>query len=161
MPIQVSGIDHLYVAVSDMARSEAFYDDVMKLLGFRKGTKAIAGEPHVHYFNQYTQYTIRPARAGTSADAYAVGALHHLCFRVADRDAVDAVFAALGDLGIDASAPAFYPEYRDDYYATFFSDPDGVRLEVVCNTALRDLVRERWDELDDFDNPVSKLPESA
>ena len=45
MAIDVTGIDHLYVAVADVARSEAFYDPVMKLLGFRKGTTPIAGEP--------------------------------------------------------------------------------------------------------------------
>ena len=24
-----------------------------------------------------------------------------------------------------------YPEYAPDYYATFFSDPDGIRLEIT------------------------------
>ena len=38
MQLEVSGIDHVYVSVTDLARSMAFYDPVMRLLGFRKGT---------------------------------------------------------------------------------------------------------------------------
>ena len=34
---EIIGIDHLYIAVSDPARSEAFYDKVFRdALGFRK-----------------------------------------------------------------------------------------------------------------------------
>src|SRR5262245_27531471 len=112
----VTTIDHVYVAVRDLASSEAFYDAVIRLLGFRKGTAPIAGERHAHYFNQVTQYTLRPARGGQH-DPYAPG-LHHLCFRVASRAEVDAVAAALASRGIAASAPRYYPEYAEDYYAT-------------------------------------------
>ena len=27
--------------------------------------------------------------------------------------------------------PAHYPEYSGDYYAVFFEDPDGMKLELV------------------------------
>ena len=150
----VTTIDHVYVAVGDLARAERFYDRVMRLLGFRKGTTPIAGEPHLHYFNQVTQYTLRPARSGTH-DPYAPG-LHHLCFRVATRAEVDAVAAALNQLGIDASAPRLYPEYAEDYYATFFVDPDGIRLEVCAERWMRTRVRENWAELTAFEDPVTK-----
>jgi len=36
MSIEIIGIDHIYVAVSDLGRSEKFYDAVMTVLGFRK-----------------------------------------------------------------------------------------------------------------------------
>src|SRR5262245_53667492 len=138
----VSAIDHIYVTVADLDRSVSFYDPVMKLLGFRKGTKPIGGEPHVHYFNPVTQYTLRPARGtgavhdparGTGAvhDPYRPG-LHHLCFRVDGRDQMDAAARGLRRLGIEVSEPKLYPEYNPDYYATYFSDPDGIRLELVA-----------------------------
>ena len=41
---------------------------------------------------------------------------------------------ALGELraaGVEATEPHYYLEYALDYYATFFSDPDGLRLEVM------------------------------
>src|SRR5881397_461790 len=64
-PMEVIGLDHIYVSVSDFARSEAFYDRVMGTLGFRKGDKPIGGDRHAHYFNRSLQYTIRPARNAT------------------------------------------------------------------------------------------------
>jgi len=156
VPIEVTGIDHIYVAVADLRRSEEFYDPVMKLLDFRKGTTPIGGERHVHYFNRVTQYTIRQARVSTKGhDPYSPG-LHHLCFRVAGRTEVDAAVAAFRDLGIDASSPRLYPEYADDYYATFFPDPDGIRLEIVAHRRMRTLIRDEWAKLVEFENPVSK-----
>ena len=143
MPIEVTAVDHVYVAVTDLARSEAFYDAVMKLLGFRKGTQPIAGERHLHYFNPVTQYTIRSARPSRPHDAYSPG-LHHLCFRVVDEAAVDRAWTALGAAGIDATAPARYPQYDADYYATFFSDPDGVRLEITNFRASRRSRMAHW-----------------
>ena len=54
--IEVTGIDHIYVAVSDLARSEAFYDRVMlEALGFRKNKFAIDGDRHVQYFSRLLQ----------------------------------------------------------------------------------------------------------
>ncbi len=44
--LEVTGIDHIYIAVRDLGRSEAFYDPVMKLLGFKKGTSPINNERH-------------------------------------------------------------------------------------------------------------------
>jgi glyoxylase I family protein len=155
MSIDVVAVDHVYVAVTDLARSELFYDAVMRLLGFKKGTDPIAGEPHLHYFNRVTQYSIRPAKSAGPHDPYRPG-LHHLCFRVGSRDEVDEAATGLTALGIAAMPPALYPEYADDYYATFFSDPDGIRLEIVALRRGRVLVRDRWAELTEFEDPVRK-----
>jgi glyoxylase I family protein len=156
MALEISALDHVYVAVADIDRSERFYDAVMRVLGFRKGTKAIAGERHLHYFNPVTQYTIRPAkRTAARHDPYAPG-LHHVCFRVPTRADVDAAAKALGALGVDATSPKLYPEYADDYYATFFTDPDGIRLELVADRRHRALVREHWNELTEFEDPLAK-----
>lgn len=38
MNIEVIGIDHIYVSVTDLARSEAFYDRIMPVLGFLKNS---------------------------------------------------------------------------------------------------------------------------
>ncbi|HZD54494.1 MAG TPA: VOC family protein [Woeseiaceae bacterium] len=156
MRIEVSAVDHIYVTVADLERSVAFYDPVMKLLGFRKSTRPIGGEPHVHYFNPVTQYTLRPSHgAGAAHDPYRPG-LHHVCFRLDGRDEVDAAAHGLQRLGIDISEPKLYPEYAPDYYATFFTDPDGIHLELVALRQLRKLIREHWHELTEFENPLTK-----
>jgi len=145
MPVEVIGIDHVYVTVRDLLRSEAFYDRALTVLGYRKVTSTIAGDPHVHYYNRQFGFSLRPARSGTADhDPYAPG-LHHFCFRVVDETVVDRAATELGVAGIDVTEPRYYPEYAADYYATFFVDPDGVRLEI---TNFRQIRRRRlfdWD----------------
>ena len=153
--INVIGIDHIYVSVTDMRRAEKFYDAVMKLLDFRKGAMPIGGDEHLHYFNRVTQYSIRPARVEQKHDPYQSG-LHHLCFRVENNQQVDAVADALSQLDIQCSKPQFYPEYADDYYAVFFEDPDGIRLEVVALRKRRRLIDDAWDRLTEFENSMAK-----
>ena len=46
--MQVLGVDHIYITVSDFDRSLAYYDRVMALLDFRKSHSTIAGDPHAH-----------------------------------------------------------------------------------------------------------------
>lgn len=58
--------------------------------------------------------------------------LHHLAFRAADRADVDALYALLQRIGAKVlDAPAEYPQYSAGYYAVFFTDPDGLKLEYV------------------------------
>jgi catechol 2,3-dioxygenase-like lactoylglutathione lyase family enzyme len=62
---------------------------------------------------------------------YAPG-LHHLALAVESRADVDAAHAAAEQAGAEIlHAPRLFPQYRADYYATFFLDPDGFRLEVA------------------------------
>jgi catechol 2,3-dioxygenase-like lactoylglutathione lyase family enzyme len=145
---EVTGIDHIYVTVRDLVRSERFYDSVMVVLGFRKVKRPLAGgDLHIHYFNRVIQFTLRPAHASAREhDPYSPG-LHHFCFRVSDPGAVDAVARDLRERGIEATEPRLHPEYHPDYYATFFSDPDGLRLEVVNHLDVRRATVEHWDEL--------------
>jgi catechol 2,3-dioxygenase-like lactoylglutathione lyase family enzyme len=143
---EVIGIDHIYISVSDIARSEDFYDRVMPILGFRKNAFAIGGDPHVQYFNRHFGYVLRPARNNIPHDPYAPG-LHHLCFRVKDAADVHETAEKLRTAGIDASAPKLFREYAEDYHATFFTDPDGLRLEVTNYRAERRQRHDEWDKL--------------
>jgi len=144
--VEVLGIDHVYLAVRDLARSTRFYDGVMTVLGYRRAEGAIGGDPHVHYYNRQFGFSLRPARAGTPAhDPYAPG-MHHFCFRVIDARAVDRAAAELRAAGVSVSDPRLYPEYAPDYYAVFFDDPDGIRLEITNFRAQRRQRMYAWDE---------------
>jgi glyoxylase I family protein len=46
---------------------------------------------------------------------------------------------------VEATEPHYYPEYAPDYYATFFEDPDGIRLEVMIFREIRRKVRYDWE----------------
>lgn len=144
----VIGIDHLYVTVSDLARAEAFYDIVLaEVLGFRKNSFTLGSDPHIQYYNRHFGYVLRPARTATPHEPYAPG-LHHFCLRVDSEAEVDEVATALQARGIAASPARCYPEYAPDYWASFFTDPDGIRLEVTNYRAERRARHDRWDDPD-------------
>jgi len=145
MMVEVIGVDHIFLAVRELGRSEEFYDRVMGVLGFRKGEGTIASDPHLFYYNRRFAYSLRPARDGTPGhDPYAPG-LHHLCFRVVDEVSVDRAARELREAGIEVTEPRYYPEYAPDYYATFFEDPDGIRLEVMNFREIRRKVMYDWE----------------
>src|SRR5262245_4538141 len=144
----VIGIDHIYIAVSSLARSEAFYDRaLLRVLGFRKNAFTLDGEPHVQYFNRHFGYVLRPTRSTAAHDRYGAG-LHHFCLRVDTVADVVAVARALRANGIDATDAAPYPDYAPDYWATFFADPDGVRLELTNYREERRDRHDRWSTLE-------------
>src|SRR5436190_21957955 len=149
MSTETIGIDHIYIAVSDLTRSERFYDCVMRILGFRKNTFANEGDHHIQYYNRHFGYVLRPARAGAVPHDPLSPGLHHFCFRVEDPATVDAIAESFHGLGVVCSAPQFYPEYAPDYYAIFFTDPDGIRLEVTNYRQERRKRFSEWDKLND------------
>ena len=145
--IEVTGIDHIYITVSDLARSQAFYDTVLRqVLGFRSNSFEIGGDRHVQYYNRHFGYVLRPRRGSGTHDPYSPG-LHHFCLRVESVDDVVAASKALRAAGIDATEAHLHPGYAPDYWATFFTDPDGVRLEITNYRAERRERHDRWHEL--------------
>jgi catechol 2,3-dioxygenase-like lactoylglutathione lyase family enzyme len=139
---EVIGIDHIYIAVSDLERSEVFYDRVLLgVLGFRKNIFTLGSDPHIQYFNRHFGYVLRPSRTHAAHDSYAPG-LHHFCLRVDSAAEVAAAVTLLRVAGIEASEAKLYPEYAPDYWATYLTDPDGIRLEI---TNYRQERRERHD----------------
>jgi glyoxylase I family protein len=72
----------------------------------------------------------RQSREAAPPDRYAVG-LHHLAFRAVSREAVDERARWVAAQGFELeSGPRAY-DYEPGYYAVFFYDPDGLKLEVV------------------------------
>ena len=144
-PVEVLGLEHIYLTVSSPAVSAAFYDTLLvDVLGFRKSKFALGEEPHINYYNRYFGLVLRPARSATPHDNYAPG-LHHLCLRVSSEDDVRRAWSALHERGIEASPVKRYAQYAEDYYATFLNDPDGIRLELSNFRKERQERFHRWD----------------
>lgn len=68
---EIIGIDHIYLTVSDMERSEKFYDVAMGILGFRKSRFQINAEKHIQYYNRHFGVVLRPARITNPHNPYA------------------------------------------------------------------------------------------
>jgi glyoxylase I family protein len=143
----VTGIDHIYITVSDMARAEAFYNTVLgQVLGFRHNRFTLGSDPHVQFYNRHFGYVLRPARVASAHDPYSPG-LHHFCFRVDTVADVTEAAQALQAAGIAATDAQLYPDYAPDYWATFFTDPDGIRLEITNYRLERRQRHDEWDSL--------------
>lgn len=126
---------HVDLNASDMAASRRVYGPVLEFLGYRmvkddeKGCEWDLGPEE-----KRISLGLRAAcaeSAGHAHQRYAPG-LHHLAWRAASRDEVDALHRLLVENSIRVlDPPAHYPEYSATYYAVFFEDPDGIKLEVL------------------------------
>jgi catechol 2,3-dioxygenase-like lactoylglutathione lyase family enzyme len=73
-----------------------------------------------------------PAEFEESAHSRLAAGLHHLCFSVESRDLVDQLFELVAGLGAEVLDPPIeYPQYSPRYYATYFLDPDGMKIEIA------------------------------
>ena len=120
---KVVGIDHISIRVSNYEKSKAFYGRLFEFLGFE-----IADEypSTIGWTNGKTRYWIAPAEGRKKHRIGDVG-LHHYAFELRNRKDVDALQAFLKDERVRIVDPA--DEYYEDYYAVFFLDPDGIKLE--------------------------------
>jgi catechol 2,3-dioxygenase-like lactoylglutathione lyase family enzyme len=120
---KVVGIDHISIRVSNYEKSKAFYGRLFEFLGFE-----ISDEyPNtIGWTNGKTRYWIAPAEGRKKHRIGDVG-LHHYAFELRNRKDVDALQVFLKDERVRIVDPA--DEYYEDYYAVFFLDPDGIKLE--------------------------------
>ena len=119
-------IDHVSVSVRDLGRATAFYDAVLKPLGFARLETRPAT---VGFGKSYAEFWIN-LRADTTPAAAGSGA--HVCFRARTMQMVDAFHAAaLAAGGASDGAPGLRPQHGEGYYAAFIRDPDGNRIEAV------------------------------
>lgn len=124
---------HIDLSVTDVAASKLIYGPVLEFLGYTQvRDSADVCEWDIRGREPFgASLGIRAAKSRAAHDGYAPG-LQHLAWRAASRDEVDRLHMLLLDHGITVlDPPAHYPEYSGDYYAVFFTDPDGIRLELV------------------------------
>jgi catechol 2,3-dioxygenase-like lactoylglutathione lyase family enzyme len=127
---RVVGIDHLVLSVGDFARSKEFYRKVLGCLGFRLkyDMAGFAG-----WSNGKTLFWIAPADARGRRHKYRKGDIgfHHYAFELASRRAVDELGAFLDKHKMPVVDPPGPYNGDPNYYAVFFTDPDGMKLEAM------------------------------
>ena len=90
-------------------------------------------DPNGGRFDRNHVKLLLDAGASRQHDRYSPG-LHHLAWRADGREDVDRLHALLVERGAEVlDAPAEYPQYNGGrgYYAVFFADADGLKLEYV------------------------------
>ena len=127
------GVHHVFLTVNDLNRSRAFYTSLMPRLGY-PGIWEAEGAPVVGWLSPGGSVWIKQADPRYASDTFSkdrVG-LCEVAFRAETRAQVVALardVAAWG--GTILHPPREYPEYVPGYYAVFFADPDGIKLELV------------------------------
>jgi len=122
-------LDHIGLAVRDLAKSRAFYEAALAPLGITVlqvidqneagGTAVMMGDSEPFF---------------VFADNEQPGEGTHVAFRASSREQVDRFYeAAMAAGGKDNGAPGIRAQYHANYYAAFVHDPDGINVEAVCH----------------------------
>jgi hypothetical protein len=123
--------DHIDLRVTNLAAADAFYGVVLPAVGFAErhvGVDWIA-------YNSSRDHS-KPEFVSLIEDAEHVPNKTRIAFWCDTREEVDQVAAVLPRAKArNVEGPMFNPEYSADYYAVFFEDPCGNRLEVCCRVA--------------------------
>lgn len=125
-------VNHLSLTVSSIEKSEPFYDSVLRFMGYQQVEKTDAFT--MWWLENAVAILIYPANPNSDNkihDRYSPG-LHHLAFNADSREQVDNLYKLLVEMGATIlDSPAEYNQYAPGYYAVFFADPDGIKLELV------------------------------
>lgn len=124
-------LHHLALTASSLEVSVPFYDALLGVLGYERTLT----RPHVAAWEGPTPeiliYAAKADQVGNRHQLYDPG-IHHVAFEADSRETVERVGAFLLKVGGRVlEGPKEYPDYSANYFAVFFLDPDGVKLEVM------------------------------
>ncbi|HZV78418.1 MAG TPA: VOC family protein [Candidatus Binatus sp.] len=117
---------HIDVRVSDRVAAMKFYDDLLGLLGLKRGET----KPEHEWISYSRHDGTEQWFAFTQVPKPSPGD-NRIGFAAPSREVVDRVAELLPHIGarrIEGPEEAYGP----DYYAVFFEDADGNKLEVCC-----------------------------
>jgi catechol 2,3-dioxygenase-like lactoylglutathione lyase family enzyme len=127
-------LGHLGINVPDLAAARAYYGSLLPLVGMEPfldhddefAYRAGAGKPGTYLF-------FYPAAEPGAVSRHRPG-LQHLAFMVGTRSLVHSAHEHALAAGLPVlHPPQVFPQYPQPYFATFWSDPFGFMLEVVCH----------------------------
>jgi catechol 2,3-dioxygenase-like lactoylglutathione lyase family enzyme len=127
--MEINGIAHIQLSVTDFAASRAFYGKLLPALGL----VVQYDEPGTYYcIGGRTGLMITPCAPELKHERFQQrrAGLHHLCFRARQRADVDEVYRLLQEMGAKVVHPPEDGPWAPGYYSLLFEDPDGIRLEI-------------------------------
>ena len=130
-PIGASGgVHHVIVNVKHIDRAREFYAWLMPRVGYPGFADEGAA---VGWYGDAGSFWVKQAAARFAADEFSkdrVG-LCEIAFRAGSRAQVDELARELAARGATILDPPREYDYTPGYYAVFFTDPDGIKLELV------------------------------
>lgn len=121
--------DHIDLRVKDRQRALRFYDEVLPALGFTRRTS------EQEWTTFYAEGADKLPFFGITEDPNHVANGTRISFWADTHEEVDRVAEVVTRAGGKTlEGPAMETEYTPDYYAFFWEDPDGNKLEICCRT---------------------------
>jgi catechol 2,3-dioxygenase-like lactoylglutathione lyase family enzyme len=127
--IQINGMAHVILTVSQYDKAREFYSRLMPVLGLEC---VFEGSNMTYFVGARTAIGIQPCSPEYDGERFVqnrVG-LHHICLRARSREDVDHVATLLEEMEAHVVTPAKKGPWAPGYYYVLFEDPDGIRLEV-------------------------------
>lgn len=126
---------HVFLNVTDKSISFPFYKDILGNLGYEV---EFEDNDNLGMNNGQTEIWLRPSYSSDPQkfDRRAVG-INHLAFRVETTEEVDRFVREIilpKGMRVLFDSPKTFPAFTKDYYAVYFEDPDGIKIEVCCYT---------------------------
>lgn len=134
-------LHHVALTVKDTEVSGKFYDQILSYMGYTR--RQVSDEVKqdmktelLAWVSSAGMVTLRPAKPQHLHSAHERDApgLNHFAFNAGSREDVDGLHELLVKMGAEIlDSPADYI-YRPDWYAVYFLDPDGVKVEYAFTT---------------------------
>jgi catechol 2,3-dioxygenase-like lactoylglutathione lyase family enzyme len=127
--IEVNGMAHVILTVSQWEKARNFYAELLPFLGLKK---VYDGNNFLYHVGGRTAIGIQRCGEGMEEKRFAMNnvGLHHLCLRARSAEDVDAVAIKLREMGAHIDRGPLEGDFAPGYYYIVFEDPDGIRLEV-------------------------------
>ncbi|MFZ1890281.1 MAG: VOC family protein [Candidatus Binataceae bacterium] len=128
--MEVNGMAHVMLTVSNYEACVPFYEKLLPFLGLKFVVRKT--DSQFYCVGGRTGVGIHKADAKYSKEHFEqsrVG-LHHACFRARERKDIDEAYEFLKTLGAKIVHPPEEGSWAPGYYSVLFEDPDGIRLEI-------------------------------
>ncbi len=128
---RINPFHHIDLRVSNLEAALRFYEQVMPAIGFTHKGKHT--EPYGITWEMFVVDNLRPSPIFAITEAANhVPNRNCIAFFVESRAEVECIASIVKKAGgQNIEGPCECPEYSETYYAVFFEDPSGNRLEVV------------------------------
>jgi catechol 2,3-dioxygenase-like lactoylglutathione lyase family enzyme len=127
--VEINGIAHVMLTVSDFEACLPFYERLLPFLGLRP---VFQTDGYLYCVGGRTAVGIVRGDERHRRERFVqqrIG-LHHVCFRARERADVDALHTFLIEIGAHIVHPPEEGAWAPGYYSLLFEDPDGIRLEM-------------------------------
>jgi glyoxylase I family protein len=127
-------VNHIRLTVSKLSESAVFYTDLLVALNYRVAHQTFRTISFHHRISPLAFILSQADESFGRVHSRIAPGLHHLAFHASCKEDVDRVYRDVllrSEQIRILDPPCECPEYSRGYYAVFFEDPDGIKLEIA------------------------------